>query len=364
MKQILRKTGLIRPLLLMCLLFLGGSSLTWAETVTYMFNSKSWTAKIVSDNPVDANWTSGKDGASIQSGRGIQVTTSASGANGTSPTSFENITKIVVTYSTNASSGAGSIAVKVGSGTAKSQSVTTTGGTTNRSLTYDFSPSETGAVNVSVTCTTNSIYIYSVAITTASVDDTYTVTYDANGGTGTMTDSNSPYNSGATVTVLGNAFTRNSYTFTGWNTAADGSGTDYAADATFTITANTTLYAQWEEESSGSGETITFDFEDESAHRTDNNNSYGANSYSENGATISLTYADAITSGAPLAGSANVMGRVAKNTTNSPVILIGAIDISSKRITSIAYKTKGVSAMSQVLEYSLDIVFNANFCNN
>lgn len=38
---------------------------------------------------------------------------------------------------------------------------------------------------------------------------------------------------------------RTGYTFSGWNTAANGSGTAYAAGATFAIAANTTLYAQW-----------------------------------------------------------------------------------------------------------------------
>ena len=73
----------------------------------------------------------------------------------------------------------------------------------------------------------------------------YTVTYNANGGTGTMTDPNSPYAAGATVTVLNNAFSRSNYTFTGWNTAANGSGTSYANGATFTISGSVTLYAQW-----------------------------------------------------------------------------------------------------------------------
>ena len=35
------------------------------------------------------------------------------------------------------------------------------------------------------------------------------------------------------------------YTFAGWNTAADGTGTSYAAGVPITITENTTLYAQW-----------------------------------------------------------------------------------------------------------------------
>ena len=79
---------------------------------------------------------------------------------------------------------------------------------------------------------------------------TYTVTYDANGGTGTMTDPNSPYSEGATVTVLENEFTRDGFDFVDFTTAANGSGQHYDKDDTFTINANTTLYAQWEEQPS------------------------------------------------------------------------------------------------------------------
>jgi uncharacterized repeat protein (TIGR02543 family) len=76
----------------------------------------------------------------------------------------------------------------------------------------------------------------------------YAVLYNANGGTGTTTDASSPYAPGADVTVLGNSFSRTGYTFTGWNTAYDGSGDPYAAGATIeAIDANVTLYAQWTE---------------------------------------------------------------------------------------------------------------------
>ena len=84
---------------------------------------------------------------------------------------------------------------------------------------------------------------------------TYTVTYDSNGGTGTMTDTSSPYTSGASVTVKSNTFTRDGYSFNHWDTAQDDSGTDYAPGATFTIGANTTLYAQW----SVLSRTVTYD---------------------------------------------------------------------------------------------------------
>lgn len=152
------KKLLLKSLLLLCALVVGSANV-WADDVTCTFSSRAWAA----DN--GGTWTSGKDGGQLTSGRGVQVTTSSSGANGTSGNSFSDVSQIVVTYSTNASNGAGSIAVKVGSGTAQSQNVTKTGGTTDRTLTYNFSPKESGKVNITVTCTTNSIYVKSVKIT-------------------------------------------------------------------------------------------------------------------------------------------------------------------------------------------------------
>jgi uncharacterized repeat protein (TIGR02543 family) len=78
----------------------------------------------------------------------------------------------------------------------------------------------------------------------------YSVSYNANGGTGTMNDENSPYKYNSSVTILTNTFTRSNYRFTGWNTQADGKGTAYAAGAEFTMPAHdVTLYAQWSRKS-------------------------------------------------------------------------------------------------------------------
>ena len=71
-----------------------------------------------------------------------------------------------------------------------------------------------------------------------------TVTFNANGGTGTMADQTFCAQGG---TLTPNTFTRDGYTFAGWNTAANGSGTAYADGASITPTGNLTLYAQWEE---------------------------------------------------------------------------------------------------------------------
>ena len=79
---------------------------------------------------------------------------------------------------------------------------------------------------------------------------TYTVTYDANGGSGTMTDKKSPYADGAAATVLTNGFTRSRYTFTGWNTEPDGSGKSYAEGVSIKMLGNVVLYAQWSKNSS------------------------------------------------------------------------------------------------------------------
>jgi len=77
----------------------------------------------------------------------------------------------------------------------------------------------------------------------------YSVSYNANGATsGTVPVDSNNYAAGATVTVLGNTggLAKTGYTFAGWNTKADGTGTSYAAGSIFTMgSANVTLYARW-----------------------------------------------------------------------------------------------------------------------
>ena len=59
---------------------------------------------------------------------------------------------------------------------------------------------------------------------------------------------------GKIVTVAQNEFTRNNYTFTGWNTQADGKGTAYKPGDSFTLTdKDTVLYAQWSKNSGSAG---------------------------------------------------------------------------------------------------------------
>ena len=80
---------------------------------------------------------------------------------------------------------------------------------------------------------------------TAYTPATFSVSFDANGGDGTIT-SITDIACGGTATLTENTFTRTNYTFAGWNTQADGNGTAYADKASITnIKTDITLYAQW-----------------------------------------------------------------------------------------------------------------------
>ena len=134
-------------------------------TVTYTFTAKNWSAKLTDGS--DANWTSNKDGGNFTND-GIQVTTTYSGANGTSPVAFNKVSKIVCTYNTNKTAGAGSIVVKIGENEAVSNDVaysTGDGRSAKFTTTFDFETPQSGKINLTVNTTTNSIYLVSVAIT-------------------------------------------------------------------------------------------------------------------------------------------------------------------------------------------------------
>ena len=73
----------------------------------------------------------------------------------------------------------------------------------------------------------------------------YTITFNANGGEGSMEPQR--FEVGVDTALNTNAFTRENYNFIGWNTAADGSGATYADEgAILELTGDMTLYAQWQ----------------------------------------------------------------------------------------------------------------------
>ena len=99
------------------------------------------------------------------------------------------------------------------------------------------------------TVTINGFETGNVALSTYTYDPsettvTGTVTFDANGGIGTM--ANQTIYSNIPLPLTANSFTRSDYIYTGWNTAANGSGTGYNECQVVKMnTSSMTLYAQW-----------------------------------------------------------------------------------------------------------------------
>ncbi|MBR2252942.1 MAG: InlB B-repeat-containing protein, partial [Prevotella sp.] len=139
-----------------------------------------------------------------------------------------------------------------------------TGGTEIENATsasYTFTPSAAGtlyyycvATNSNATGTQSvASAVCTVTVNEAPAETTYTVTFNAttNGGT-CATASLTQASSGASITLP--TATKSGYTFNGWYTASTGGTLKGAANASYTPTANETLYAQFTENSGTGGE--------------------------------------------------------------------------------------------------------------
>jgi autotransporter-associated beta strand protein len=166
---------------------------------------------------------------------------------------FERPSAYTLTYSGNGHTG-GTVPVAVGSPYVPGSTATIVGNTGNltRGANYNFLGWNTAANGTGTNYAAGDTVVLNRNLVLFArwnyTGITYPLAYDGNGhSTGTVpVDTASPYIPGATVTVA-NAPTlsRSGHTFGGWNTAANGTGTTYAAAATFAIAQATTLYAKW-----------------------------------------------------------------------------------------------------------------------
>ena len=149
-------------------------------------------------------------------------------------------------------------------------------------------------------------------------DNSATVTFNANGGSGTMATETDDAPTALTV----NAFSDPGYSFSGWNTAANGSGTAYADGASYPFTASATLYAQW---TALTSQTITFA---SLANQTLAQSPLTVSATASSGLTVSFTTTTPLvcssggTNGATItlltAGTCTVVASQAGNATYSP----------------------------------------------
>ncbi|MCL1982046.1 MAG: InlB B-repeat-containing protein [Clostridiales bacterium] len=80
----------------------------------------------------------------------------------------------------------------------------------------------------------------------ANPQPTAKVIYNPNGGNGSINTVPVPINT--YYTIVSQGYTKPGFTFIGWNTKADGTGTSYQNGQTIYVTADITLYAQWKDD--------------------------------------------------------------------------------------------------------------------
>ena len=120
---------------------------------------------------------------------------------------------------------------------------------THYSLTYQ-NNTAAGTATVYATGTGSFSTSTSVSADYTLVWATYSVRFNKNNDAATGTMSNQAFTYSTAQALAANAFTRTGYTFAGWNTAANGSGTSYAdgqsvSNLTATNGGTVDLYAQW-----------------------------------------------------------------------------------------------------------------------
>lgn len=177
--------------------------------------------------------------------------------------------------------------------------------TANPATGYEFKQWSDGNTSNPRTATVTGDATYTAQFT----ENKYTIAFNGNGNTGGSMSSltNVGYDDSKTLTA--NAFTKTGYTFNGWNTKADGSGTSYADKASVsklsaTNGATVTLYAKWKANSytinfnanGGSGSmsnfTMTYDKAQSLTANSFTRTGYDFLGWSTSNTATTATYAD------------------------------------------------------------------------
>ena len=123
--------------------------------------------------------------------------------------------------------------------------ITVTNGTlsnTNPGAGTTVTVSNVNNINTALISPNGIYYINQILVTYTA--NTYSVSYNGNGSTSGSTASQTKTH-GVTLQLRNNGYSRTGYTFSKWNTQANGKGTNYNAGANYTANAAATMYAQW-----------------------------------------------------------------------------------------------------------------------
>lgn len=234
----------------------GGSGAPGSQTKTHGTDLTLSSTKPTRNGYKFSKWTTGKDGSGTNYASGATYNTNANitlyAIWKTNSSGGDTTTKYTVSYNANGGSGTPSNQTKTqGTNLVLSSTKPTRSGYTfvNWNTKGDgtgksYAPGATYSTDANLT-------LYAIWKTNASggpVTKKYTIKFDANGGTGTTKEVVCDY--GSKCTLTGNAFTRDGYEFTGWNTKSDGNGVSYRDGAVVKDLSSVdgsivTLYAKW-----------------------------------------------------------------------------------------------------------------------
>lgn len=152
---------------------------------------------------------------------------------------IDALSTYTVTYNANGGSGAPAKQTKY-----RDKSITLSSTKPTRSG-YVFSKWNTNSSGTGTSYSPGATYSGNASITLYAIwsANTYTITYDANGGSGAPAKQTK--NHDASITLSSTKPTRTNYTFKGWAVSTNGS-VSYNPGATYSANANLTLYAVWE----------------------------------------------------------------------------------------------------------------------
>ena len=286
------KQKLLSKVFLLLFALVAGSTSVWADDLTFSLTSNpggwptanSTTLTNYTYTLDEVDYTFALNNVKCNSGYLMMTSTAVLGL---PAIEGYKLTKVVASNSSGCST-----STLVGISSSSSSASYITGGetqkwsTTGSSYTYTLTSTAANTMYYMYVTNKNAQVTQLVLTYESTGPTTYSVTYNGNGNTsGSVPTDATAYSSGATVTVLGNtgSLAKAGYTFGGWNTEDDGTGTDYDEDDTFSITANTTLYAKW------NAKTIT----GLSKTGTPTKTTYaGGESFDPTGLTITATFND------------------------------------------------------------------------
>jgi uncharacterized repeat protein (TIGR02543 family) len=238
----------------------GTSTSTSATTFTMTFSASVTGFALADITKTGNNWTIG-----TLSGSGTTYTITATNSTGASgsegvltfsipsagavdeygngnvaSTTFTNNWVGTVTFNVNSGTGTAPTALTQSTSIA---GVTAPSGSALSRTGFTFAGWNTLANGSGITYTAGTSYVPTGNITLFALWKVL-ITYDANGGSGSAPTATEVISGSGTVAGA-NTLTRTGFTFSGWNTQADGQGTSYAVGSTITTALSATLYAQW-----------------------------------------------------------------------------------------------------------------------